>query len=133
MLEVMLRQEFEKCCSDQHQVTSAGVAAIPGAAASANAITVMKERGLDLTGHRSRAVQDLNLADIDVFWCMGGNHALYLVEAGVAVDTVRILNEAGGGVPDPYGGDVMIYERCATVLAGEAHRIVVECCPPSHD
>ena len=35
-----------------------------------------------------------------------------------------VVNERLGGVPDPYGGDPALYERCARILEKAALDIV---------
>lgn len=91
------------------EVKSAGVSAMPGDPPSTNAVAAAKELGSDISAHRSTRLSDY-LADwADVMVCMTAVHAQLLREAYPEKD-VRVL---GGGVIDPYGGDLEVYRECA--------------------
>ncbi len=104
-------------------VESAGTAAEAGGPASAGALLVMGRRGLDLSGHRSRAVQDLDLSGFDRIFTVSSRHAAYVRAQGVEPGRIEVLAAADGGVPDPFGGDAVAYEAAANTLATEAERI----------
>ncbi|MEL7337773.1 MAG: L-threonylcarbamoyladenylate synthase, partial [Planctomycetota bacterium] len=68
MGEALLRDHLAKKFGqeDAIRVISAGVAAMPGSGASMESVQVMGQRGLDLTGHISRPLDDqlISLADM---------------------------------------------------------------------
>lgn len=115
MLEALLKDALAKAGVDA-AVSSAGVAAQPGAAASAHSVTCMAERGLDIRSHKATNASQLDLGAIDMFWCMSTNHAMALFDAGVPQERLFVCNGNKGGVPDPFGGDLTEYRHCADVL-----------------
>lgn len=91
------------------EVKSAGVSAMPGDPPSANAVSAAKELGADISAHRSTRLSDYLAEWANVMVCMTAVHAQLLKTAYPEKD-VRVL---GGGILDPYGGDIEIYRECA--------------------
>jgi len=118
MLAAMLRAELARThAQGQLTVESAGTAAGDGMPASPEAVACMAELGLDLTTHRSRHVDALDLASFDRVLCMTSAHAAYVRSRGVPAASLEVVNADGGGVPDPYGGSPRDYAACVQVLA----------------
>ncbi len=92
---------------------SAGLAAFAGDCASENAVTVMKEIGVDLSAHRSRPVTPYLLEESDLVVCMSEGHRRALA---LSVPQEKLLVPPGG-VPDPYGGDEAVYRACRDALS----------------
>lgn len=87
-----------------------------GKPAAEHSITCMQKRGLDLSSHRSRWIGDLDLTVFDLFLCVGPDEAAALVERGVPRDKIEIVNEAQGGIPNPYQKGLGEYQACARVI-----------------
>jgi ribosomal-protein-alanine N-acetyltransferase len=87
---------------------SCGLAAYPGDSATTQAIEVCKERGVDLSSHRSTALNTYILDETDITVCMTSNHK----NAIVSVRPDCRTTVPTGGVPDPYGGDIDTYREC---------------------
>ena len=91
-------------------VSSAGVGASPGSAASDNAIAACREIGVDISEHRSSFAGDVQYDDGTLFAVMEMRHGAWLHHiAGVPIEQIILL---GDGVIDPYGGDIEVYRRC---------------------
>jgi len=91
---------------------SAGTAAFTGLPASDHAVAAAAELGADIRGHRSKRISQYLLDEADVVFCMTGEHAK-IVSDFVPAQKVFVLR---GGVPDPYGGDLEEYRKCAAEL-----------------
>lgn len=94
------------CDSTEIICESAGLAAAEGQPASLNAVIVCDEIGIDLHEHRSRQVTGEMLNSSDLIVCMSPSHAAAL---RLYADKVLVL---GGGIVDPYGGNVAVYRNC---------------------
>lgn len=116
MLETLVRAALVNAHNDSVVVSSAGTGASNDDHASVGAQRAMQRRGLNLSQHASRNVRSLDLSTFDQFWCMTPNHAAALLSLGVPASAINVVNEVGGGVPDPWGGDDDDYEACAVVL-----------------
>lgn len=116
MLQTLLRAALANVKNDHLTVVSAGTGAAAGDPASPGAQRAMQRRGLNLTDHRSTLLSTLDLMGFDQVWCMTTTHAAAVRGLGVPAPRIHVVNAAGGGVPDPWGGDDHDYEECAQVL-----------------
>jgi len=108
-------------------VRSAGVAAVPGDAATPQAVDVAAEAGIDLTGHRSTPVSaELLAAATDVLAMTHGHAAALALRYPGAGPGVRLLGGPGGDLPDPIGGDAAVYRTCAGMIAAHLDRHLAE-------
>lgn len=94
------------------RVESAGIAADDGASAAEDAIRAMKERGVDISDHRSRSVSALNLSDFDLLVALTPAIAQALRHHGGDPSKLAALD-----IRDPYGKGLDVYR--ATVVAIE--------------
>ncbi|MCE9594850.1 MAG: threonylcarbamoyl-AMP synthase [Planctomycetes bacterium] len=94
---------------------SAGVFAHPGALASPEAIEVMAEIGLDLSEHRSRALDLEEVEQLDRVYALTAGHLDALREALTPALAKRceLLDPHGRDIADPIGGTREDYVRCA--------------------
>lgn len=111
----------DKGQSDNFEVLSRGVAVFPGDPASENAVLTAAKYGIDISAHRSAGINVPLIDNADQLICMTESHAAVLRSLGAAPQKITVLS-----VPDPYGGDLSVYENCAadmyrklTVLAGK--------------
>ncbi|TWU54627.1 Low molecular weight protein-tyrosine-phosphatase YwlE [Rubripirellula tenax] len=122
MAETLLRDLASKKygCEDAVRVVSAGVAAGPGSGATPQAIEVMGNRGLDLTGHCSQPLDDSVIGVADLVLTMTRGHRAAILAAWPGLhDRVFTLRRDGGDIADPVGMPVDVYEACADQIEGE--------------
>jgi glyceraldehyde-3-phosphate dehydrogenase (NADP+) len=99
-----------------YAVESAGVAAYPGSPAADNAQAVMREFGLDITGHSSQPLSEALVESAARVVGLTMGHA-----DGIARsfpdhgDKILVLDARG--VPDPIGGSLDVYRQCAAHIA----------------
>ncbi|MBQ9413904.1 MAG: ribosomal protein S18-alanine N-acetyltransferase [Clostridia bacterium] len=105
---------LKRLVGKEDRVLSAGLA-VDGFHASANAVDAMAEIGVDLTAHRAHQVTPELVRDADRIGVMSPAHAAALV-AYFAADPHKIT-VLGGGIPDPYGGDLEAYRRTRDALS----------------
>ncbi len=119
MAETLLRDLTSQKygCEDAVRILSAGVAAHPGNGATPQAIEVMGNRGLDLTGHNSRPLDDSVMGVADLVLTMTRGHRAAILAAWPGLhDRVFTLRRDGGDIADPVGMAVEVYESCATQI-----------------
>jgi tRNA threonylcarbamoyl adenosine modification protein (Sua5/YciO/YrdC/YwlC family) len=105
---------------------SMGISAQPGFPASAHAVTVLREQGVDLTGHRSRMAVPEEVAKLDRVYAMTLGHleALRMLLPPGKDRHCTLLDPEGGDISDPIGGPRDEYERAAEqIRAALARRI----------
>ena len=108
------------------EVRSAGVGAMWGAPASEGSRRAGARHGLDLSGHRSRPLDDELLGWADLILVMSPSHLARLDELGAGGKAALLdafargenggEEDAGPGVPDPFGGDDQDYEDAYLML-----------------
>lgn len=107
--------------AETYEVASTGVWAVEDHPASANAISVMAERGVDLSGHIARTIRATDVAEADLILAMSREHEQMIRNTWPQYSwKVHRLSEMVGkrkDVRDPYGGSVEEYRACADALA----------------
>lgn len=95
-------------------VMSAGIAAMSGGCASHEAMQVMHERGVDLSGHESQPLSDRLVQFADAIYTMTHAHReAILAQWPEAASRTFLLGGDEGDVSDPMGGPPEVYRRCA--------------------
>lgn len=100
------------------KVLSAGISAFPGAKASPEAIEVMKELGIDLSPHRSRALTKDIIEKVDLILTMTHEHKKQILsivpQAEGKVFTLREFAKLEGtDILDPFGKSIEEYRKSA--------------------
>lgn len=99
------------------EFASAGLFATDGSPASQGAIQVMKEHGLDVSGHTSRLLTSTMIEEAEKIIALTGAHQeLILQTAPEAASKTCTLHQftpdqATRDVMDPYGGQVDTYRK----------------------
>ena len=106
MAAALLRALLDKRGGINIMVSSAGIAAAEGDPATPEAAAVLREKGLDLSGHRSRRVTAEDVRRADIIVTMSPSHALALQSLGADAERIRVWT-----VPDPFGGGLAVYRR----------------------
>jgi protein-tyrosine phosphatase len=106
-------------------VTSAGLAAAHGAAASQESVSVAAEHGVDLRAHESQPVTEQLLDQADRVFAMTGRHrdSLLAIRPDLA-ETVELLARDDSDVPDPIGFGVNEYRACEKKIERHVRDIV---------
>lgn len=101
------------------KVKSRGIFA-DGSAVSENSAEIAKEYGFDIGEHISSPItpDDLNA---DMIICMSPSHKEMLKSMGAAEEKLSVL---GGGIDDPFGGNLTVYRYCANQIFDCIDRMV---------
>jgi protein-tyrosine phosphatase len=92
---------------------SAGLDAPSGMSATPHAVSVMAERGLDISTHRTTSLDQLDLQSFDTIVALAPNVAHALQHSyGVPTERLIVLN-----IKDPFGQPIQSYRRCAKSIA----------------
>jgi protein-tyrosine phosphatase len=105
-------------------VLSAGIAAMMGGAAAAEAVEIARELGADLSNHRTRHLSAELAYQADCLIGMTEAHLSALTGVYPELEPrTRLLDPAGQDVPDPIGSEQAVYRDCAGTIARllEAH------------
>ena len=114
MMQAVLQQHL----GASFLVESAGLSKeLAGRPANHRSVACMKERGVDLSGHISRWIGDLNLDQYRWIVCVGHDEADKVRAAlGTHPASVMVANEHRDGIPDPYDLGLAGYRDCLALL-----------------
>ena len=86
---------------------SAGISAFFNDPPTENAILALKEKGIDISDHRSQRINMQLIAESSLIVALSQSH--YDILKDYAEKKLVLL---GDGIPDPFGGDLDIYREC---------------------
>jgi protein-tyrosine phosphatase len=108
-------------------VISAGLAAMMGGAAAAEAVVAATAYGADLSGHVSRPLTAELAAQADYLVAMTRGHLLSLAGGFAEADSrARLLSPAGEDISDPIGCEQQVYHDCAAQIWGHLDQLAAE-------
>lgn len=115
LAEAITRAHLDRRGWAHVQVASAGLSATGGEPASREAVVVAARRGVDLSGHRSRALTRDMVDWADLVLAMGPAHLSGVARLGGRDKASLLGSFASGGshgaaVRDPFGGSEETYE-----------------------
>ena len=98
-------------------VMSAGIAAAAGCPPAAEAVQVMRERGLDLTRHEAQPLTEQLVRHADLIITMTQSHLQAIVDRWpAAAERTTLLLPERSDVADPIGQTIGAYRCCAEQL-----------------
>lgn len=118
MMEAVLRNELSKRGLEV-QVESAGLLKeAEGQSAFDSSVKEMSDRGMDISGHKSRHVGSIgDVTQFDLIVCVGEAEADKVrAFSPNAKDRVVVANEAEGGIPNPWEKGDEAYRTCALTI-----------------
>lgn len=92
--------------------------------ANQHSIDIVKEHGLDLSRHIPRHASFFRLDSFDRIIAVNAEIREKLLELGASAGRVFILNEAAGGVPDPYELGRAEYDKCCVTIKAELPKVL---------
>lgn len=92
--------------------SSAGLFAMTGDEVTPNSVKACERFEVDISSHRARRITGYILDETDKFVCMTPEHAASL-SMYVPSEKITVL---GGGIPDPFGGDLEMYIKTANYI-----------------
>lgn len=129
MAEALMKQKCEKMNISAH-ISSCGLSVFSGDSASENAVAVMREKGIDISSHRSRQFSLYMAEEYDLFAVMTNSHAAALSQA-VPEEKIVVLS---GGISDPYGGNLNAYRACRDEIEKAVDELLkVKICPMAYE
>lgn len=120
-LFLKLLQESAVELEQEIEIGSAGLYAMDNLPASEEAIVIMEQEGLDITGHRSRVLNVSMINEADLILTMGMSHRDEIrdryPDTGPRVYTLgEYAGLAGMDIRDPIGGGFAAYQQCVRQL-----------------
>ncbi len=119
------------------EVSSAGIAPVPGMRATEEAKQIIIEEGGDISEHVARNVTELEIRQVDVIFVMENRHKEYIIgrypEAATKVYLLKDFERLGNlktsddpDIRDPIGKDINFYKEAFSIIKNSIERILKE-------
>ena len=123
--------KFRRCGVDWleqigYKITSAGVMALNGIDASAEAIRFCDSRGIDITSHKSRRLTAEILKEADYIFAMSAGHKNDIIQLLPEAGQKCMLLNNGGDINDPIGTDAEAYKTCGRTIEKAVNKRISE-------
>ncbi len=112
MAEGLFRKMLAEKNTDNVTCSSAGLFAMTGDEVTPNSVKACERFEVDISAHRARRITSYILDETNKFVCMTPEHAASL-SMYVPSEKITVL---GGGIPDPFGGDLETYIKTANYI-----------------
>ena len=114
MAEAILKNKLKLNNISNFAVSSAGIMADPSTKTSKNTILALKNMGIVLKSKPAKQLTKTMVTANTLLIPITKNHAEYIKNVG----NVKPLCDFSSGIdiPDPYGQDLVVYEKCAKIL-----------------
>ena len=137
MAEGIFKDMLKKEGIDYINVSSAGISVFPGEHANEKAIKALKEKGIDIKGHRARQLSD-EAERADIILTMTSHHKevienyfmingdvpskiFTLKEFAAKISEEKLLSK---DIDDPYGRDYNFYKKSRDEIEKELKKII---------
>ena len=111
--------------SGNYKIITAGTAAIAGMPATSEAIQVMSEQDIDVSGHRSSPLSNEMIREADLILVMQNIHKEHILSRlPEAANKVQLLSESD--IPDPIGRSLDFYRQAFEIIKKGILRTVKE-------
>ena len=119
----LLKEDLKRKKLDlEIEVASCGILARDGVSATPEAILMMKNREIDITGHRGRSCRREDVLEADLILAMAEEHQDFLVNLVPGVkEKIKVFD-----VKDPIGQPIPVYEEVARELEKKLKKEWVE-------
>ena len=94
--------------------------------ASGEVIKICAEKGIDMTGHRSRTLELQDVKDCDFIFVMTQTHLEHLLQIWPDAESKCALLDPKGDIADPIGAGERIYSACALQIEIAVERRLCE-------
>jgi protein-tyrosine-phosphatase len=112
--------------SEKVHIDSAGTSTFAGIGAAPNTVSVLKEEGIDVSGHRGKNINKDILKRADIIFVMERAHMNFIISMMPEVkDKVMLLRE-GQDIPDPIGRPFEDYKNVMAMIKEEVENIFLE-------
>lgn len=101
-----------------YMISSAGVAVFEGVSASRNAVRACQSEKIDISGHQSRQLTQLDIDQSDLIFTMSQSHRASIIQLLPSASSKCFTLSPEHDIPDPVGMDLDVYRDCFMQLKG---------------
>ena len=118
MAEALFRQAFVEVNNFDSRIRSAGIGALVGHPPDPKAIQLMMEKGIDISDHRARQLNQEMIRNSDLILVMelDQKNTIEEIEPTARGKVFRLGEWGGFDIPDPYQKEIHIFEKTLILI-----------------
>lgn len=118
--DAMKNDSSKKAVLANLEITSSGIAPVPGLNTAPGTVKTLREEGIEASGHRARRLTPDDVKEADIVLVMEKRQKQEVLRiAGSGEEKIFALNEfagTGGDIFDPFGHSIEIYTECKNMI-----------------
>ena len=118
MAEGLFRQAFVEVNNFESRIRSAGLGALVGHPPDPKAIQLMMEKGIDISDHRARQLNQemIRKSDLILVMELDQKNRIEEIEPTARGKVFRLGEWGGFDIPDPYQKEIHIFEETLSLI-----------------
>lgn len=118
MAEGVFRQAFVEINNFESRIRSAGLGALVGHPPDPKAIQLMMEKGIDISDHRARQLNQeiIRKSDLILVMELDQKNTIEEIEPTARGKVFRLGEWGGFDIPDPYQKEIHIFEKTLILI-----------------
>jgi protein-tyrosine phosphatase len=118
MAEGVFRQAFVEVNNFESRIRSAGLGALVGHPPDPKAIQLMMEKGIDISDHRARQLNQemIRKSDLILVMELDQKNTIEEIEPTARGKVFRLGEWGGFDIPDPYQKEIHIFEKTLILI-----------------
>ncbi|MGZ0018229.1 low molecular weight protein-tyrosine-phosphatase [Nitrosomonas sp. wSCUT-2] len=118
MAEALFRQAFVEVNNFDSRIRSAGLGALVGHPPDPKAIQLMMEKGIDISDHRARQLNQemIRKSDLILVMELDQKNRIEEIEPTARGKVFRLGEWGGFDIPDPYQKEIHIFEETLSLI-----------------
>ena len=118
MAEGLFRQAFVEVNNFESRIRSAGLGALVGHPPDPKAIQLMMEKGIDISDHRARQLNQEMIRNSDLILVMelDQKNTIEEIEPTARGKVFRLGEWGGFDIPDPYQKEIHVFEKTLILI-----------------
>lgn len=118
MAEGVFRQAFVEVNNFESRIRSAGLGALVGHPPEPKAIQLMMEKGIDISDHRARQLNQeiIRKSDLILVMELDQKNTIEEIEPTARGKVFRLGEWGGFDIPDPYQKEIHVFEKTLILI-----------------
>lgn len=118
MAEGVFRQAFVEVNNFESRIRSAGLGALVGHPSDPKAIQLMMEKGIDISDHRARQLNQemIRKSDLILVMELDQKNTIEEIEPTARGKVFRLGEWGGFDIPDPYQKEIHVFEKTLILI-----------------
>lgn len=127
----MQKKVIDSGIQDKYFIDSCGIITCGGEVATLKSIEAMREYEVDMSKHRSKSINDIDIKNYDIILCMTLSHKYNLLNMYKGIENKVFTlkeyvydNPEDKDIHDPFGLNIDTYKKCAKEIVESVDKLI---------